>query len=81
MGCDVEGASVIPSTAGAPPIAWRKSSYSGGSGSSNCVEVAGIPRRAVAVRDSKNPAEAALTIDASAWRNLLAAIKHGRYDM
>jgi uncharacterized protein DUF397 len=69
------------STAETPPVVWRKSSYSGGSGSGNCVEVAGIPRRAVAVRDSKNPAGGAVTLDASAWRNLLTAIKCGECDM
>ncbi|HZB32219.1 MAG TPA: DUF397 domain-containing protein [Streptosporangiaceae bacterium] len=69
------------STAGVPPGAWRKSSYSGGSGSSNCVEVAGTPPGAVAVRDSKNPAVGAVTIDDPAWRSLLAAIKRGRHDL
>lgn len=69
------------STAGAPPGAWRKSSYSGGSGSGNCVEVAGTPPGAVAVRDSKNPAAGAVTIDDSAWCSLLAAIKRGQYDL
>jgi hypothetical protein len=58
---------------------WRKSSYSS-NGGATCVEVAGAPRR-VAVRDSKNPAEGALAIDGSAWRNLLSAIKRGQYDM
>ena len=33
--------------------AWRKSSYSGGSGSSDCVEVAFVANE-VGVRDSKN---------------------------
>jgi hypothetical protein len=68
------------STAGVSPVAWRKSSYSGG-GSGNCVEVAGTPRRVVAVRDSKNPAAGIVTIDDPAWRSLLAAIKRGQYDM
>jgi len=68
------------STAGAPPGAWRKSTYSGG-GSGNCVEVAGTPPVAVAVRDSKNPAAGAVTIDDPAWRHLLTAIKRGQYDL
>lgn len=69
------------STAGAPAGVWRKSSYSGGSGSSNCVEVAGTPPGAAGVRDSKDPAAGVVTIDAAAWRNLLAAIKRGQYDL
>ena len=68
------------STASASPVAWRKSSYSGG-GSGNCVEVAGTPRRVVAVRDSKNPAGGAVTLDGPAWRSLLSAIQRGQYDM
>jgi hypothetical protein len=68
------------STAGAPPGAWRKSSYSGG-GSGNCVEVADAPLGAVAVRDSKNPAAGVVTIDDPAWRNLLTTIKRGQYDL
>jgi hypothetical protein len=43
---------------------WRKSSYS--DGQANCVEVmtAGV----VAVRDSKSPDEATLTLTPDAWR-------------
>ncbi|WP_285608537.1 DUF397 domain-containing protein [Actinokineospora globicatena] len=55
---------------------WRKSTYSGGSGTS-CVEVAwSEPRPAsdgVFVRDSKNPAGPMLTLPASAWRGLLSS--------
>jgi Domain of unknown function (DUF397) len=51
--------------AGTAGIWWRKSSYSGGD--NNCVEVASTDAR-VAVRDSKNPSGAALTVSASAWR-------------
>ncbi|MFD7893809.1 DUF397 domain-containing protein [Streptomyces sp. NPDC059743] len=37
------------------PVAWRRSSYSGGgSNGGDCVEVAGLPNIA-AVRDSKKP--------------------------
>jgi hypothetical protein len=53
---------------------WRKSSYSGGSGSNgNCVEVAHIDS-AVAIRDSKAPAAGALTLPASAWHATLATL-------
>jgi hypothetical protein len=59
---------------------WRKSSYSS-NGGATCVEVACTRRRGVAVRDSKNPAGGAVTLDGSAWRTLLAAVKRGQYDM
>jgi hypothetical protein len=53
---------------------WRKSSYSGGSGSNgNCVEVAHTDS-AVALRDSKAPAAGALTLPASTWRATLATL-------
>jgi hypothetical protein len=47
---------------------WRKSSFSGGSGSNgNCIEVAFIDR-VVAVRDSKAPASGALAFPLNSWR-------------
>ena len=46
-------------------IGWRKSSYSSASGD-NCVEV-GTATGAVAVRDSKGPAGAALTVSPQTW--------------
>ncbi len=55
--------------------AWRKSSYSGGSG--NCVEVAGGLPGAVGVRDAKDPDGPALVFTARAWRNFLAGVKGG----
>ncbi|MEU5688692.1 DUF397 domain-containing protein [Streptomyces venezuelae] len=46
---------------------WRKSSYSSGDDSDNCVEVAdGVPG-VVPVRDSKAPQGPALVIGAGAW--------------
>ena len=53
--------------------AWRKSSYSGGEGG-NCVEVANT---LTAVRDSKNPSGAALTV---ALFEFLTDVKRGRFD-
>ncbi|WHM38732.1 DUF397 domain-containing protein [Streptomyces sp. BPTC-684] len=44
---------------------WRKSSYSGGGGG-DCVEVADLPH-AVAIRDSKRPEGAALTVSPAAF--------------
>jgi hypothetical protein len=57
--------------------AWRKSSYSGGAGSSNCVEVASTGHRLVAVRDSKNPSGAQLGLSSMQWRALLDQVKNG----
>ena len=48
---------------------WRKSSYSGGNGGTDCVEVA-----ASSVRDSKNPGPV-LTFPASQWKSFLATLK------
>ena len=45
---------------------WRKSSYSGGTDGSNCVEVAFA--QVVRVRDSKNTAGPELTFSVEAWR-------------
>lgn len=45
-------------------VAWRVSSYSGTNG--NCVEVA-VDARAVAVRDSKNPAGGRLETTPRSW--------------
>ncbi|MFF2812336.1 DUF397 domain-containing protein [Streptomyces sp. NPDC058000] len=51
--------------------AWRRSSYSNGTGG-NCVEVAdGLPG-IVPVRDSKDPHGPALVFSAAAWSAFLA---------
>ncbi|SDP06933.1 DUF397 domain-containing protein [Lentzea jiangxiensis] len=49
---------------------WRKSSYSGGSIDSNCVEVS--LNRETLVRDSKNASGDVLAFSATAWRSLLS---------
>jgi hypothetical protein len=46
-------------------ITWRKSSHSGANGG-NCIEVGTAPG-AVAVRDNKDPAGAALTVSPQTW--------------
>ncbi|MFF9816947.1 DUF397 domain-containing protein [Streptomyces sp. NPDC014006] len=57
---------------------WRKSSYSGGGDGNACVEVA--PRRTrVAIRDSKTPAGAILTVPAGAFSTFVDALKNGPY--
>nr|WP_067824408.1 DUF397 domain-containing protein [Actinomadura kijaniata] len=53
-------------------VAWRKSSHSAESG--ECVEVASLAPHTIGVRDSKNPAVAALVVAPDQWRHLLHAI-------
>lgn len=54
---------------------WRKSSYSGGAGTDDCVEVAdGL--EAIQVRDSKNAAGPRLAFPATTWRNFLDDVNH-----
>ncbi len=52
-------------------LVWRKSSFSGGSGSDNdnCVEVA-LVGAAAALRDSKNSAGPVLVLSGPAWAGL-----------
>lgn len=51
---------------------WRKSSHSGGTDNSECVEVAFTEQ--VSVRDSKNP-EPVLTFPADRFRVFLSGIR------
>ena len=55
-------------------IAWRKASYSDGTG--NCVEVAETGGL-VAIRDTKQSSGSVLEFGAAAWREFLTAIKDG----
>jgi hypothetical protein len=59
---------------------WIKSSRSGSTGTSGCVEVARNLPGVVAVRDSKAPAEPALTFPPSAWRAFITATAAGEFD-
>ncbi|MGW1691989.1 DUF397 domain-containing protein [Streptomyces sp. NPDC002399] len=54
--------------------AWRKSSYSNGSGG-DCLEVADGHPGVVPVRDSKRPEGPALVIPASVWTPFVEAVK------
>jgi hypothetical protein len=59
-------------------IAWRKSSYSSGTG--NCVEVGGAGGL-VAIRDTKQSSGSVLEFGAAAWRDFLIAIKDGKTNL
>jgi hypothetical protein len=50
---------------------WRKSSYSGGSTSSSCIEVAVVASE-VGVRDSKNAGGPRLSFPETAWRTFVS---------
>ncbi|WP_326623506.1 DUF397 domain-containing protein [Streptomyces decoyicus] len=52
--------------------AWRKSSYSSGGG--NCLEVASLDSGTVAVRDSKNQAQAPLRFSSTAFAAFLCLL-------
>jgi hypothetical protein len=55
-------------------VTWRKASYSGSN--TNCVEVAGVGRRAVClVRDSKDPEGGRLVFPRRAWDEYLATVR------
>ena len=56
------------------PDNWRKSSYSGEGDGNDCVEIANSPTH-VAVRDTKTPARATLTVPAGAFTALIEALK------
>jgi Domain of unknown function (DUF397). len=59
---------------------WRKSSYSGGSATSeNCVEVAATHPGHVAIRDSKNPNGPILKFPATDWASFINGIRAGKY--
>ena len=54
---------------------WRKSSYSGGSGSANCVETGTVPG-AVLVRDTKECGDGVvLRVSPEDWKRFTALIK------
>ena len=59
----------------AEELSWRKSSYSSSNGG-NCVEVANTSHT-IAVRDSKNPSDAALTFTRGNWRAFINHAKAG----
>ncbi|MCH0563336.1 DUF397 domain-containing protein [Streptomyces sp. MUM 2J] len=58
------------------PTSWKKSSYSGGGEGNACVEVAEADAH-IAIRDSKTPAGAVLTVPAGAFARFVGALKDG----
>jgi hypothetical protein len=60
------------------PVAWLKSSYSGGGGG-QCLEIAPGCPGLVPVRDSKDPEGPALHFTSEAFASFLAAVKAGTF--
>ena len=61
---------------------WRKSSFSNGTGGSNCVEV-GRSGEDILVRDSKQngtDAQPCLSFTPDEWRAFIAGVKAGEFD-
>lgn len=56
------------------PDNWRKSSHSGPGDGNDCVEIANSRTR-VAIRDSKDPAHATLSIPTEAFTALIESLK------
>ncbi|MEJ2887424.1 DUF397 domain-containing protein [Actinomycetospora aeridis] len=61
-----------------PDVTWRKSARSGKQG--NCVELAPVRSRGVAVRNSRFPEGPALVFSVAEMSAFLADIKRGAYD-
>ncbi|MDG4859313.1 DUF397 domain-containing protein [Streptomyces sp. T-3] len=75
----MQGALMDDRTPAEGKLQWRKSSYSGGSGT-ECVEVAassafGDRTARVAVRDSKNPLGSRLSFDDKTWAGFVHALR------
>ncbi|MEV8118448.1 DUF397 domain-containing protein [Streptomyces xiamenensis] len=64
---------MINTLAGAVPLTWRVSSYSGGQG--DCVEVADDIPGVIPVRDSKRPAGPVLVFRHGAWRAFVGTLR------
>jgi hypothetical protein len=61
-----------------PRAVWRKSTHSGDG--NNCVEVAALPVH-VGVRDSKAPGARPIAVTRPVWRDLVAKVKAGEFDL
>lgn len=58
------------------PLAWRKSSFSGGNGG-QCVETANLPDGGRLVRNSKDPNGSAVQFTAAEWTAFISGVKAG----
>jgi hypothetical protein len=56
---------------------WIKSSYSMTNG--NCIEVAGLSRELIGVRDSKNPAGPVLGFGPTQWGAFVGHVRNGAF--
>ncbi|MDL4771947.1 DUF397 domain-containing protein [Spirillospora sp. NBC_01491] len=63
-----------------PAPRWRKSSYSGGGGTTECVELADLDA-AVGIRDSKNPSGPHLSVARRDLASIVGRIKFGELDL
>jgi hypothetical protein len=61
-------------------VLWRKSSYSGGGGNGNCVEVAFLPDGDVAVRDTKDRTIPPHSYPGAEWAAFVAGVRAGEFD-
>jgi hypothetical protein len=61
-----------------PVACWRKSTASNPSG--ECVEVAGLPGDAIAIRNSRDPGGPALVYTRTEVAAFLAGVKSGEFD-
>jgi hypothetical protein len=62
-------------------VTWRKSSYSAGSGATDCVELADLHDCLVGIRDSKAPDAGHLAVGRAALGDLLRKVRAGRLDL
>ncbi len=62
---------------------WRKSSFSNGTGGSNCVEVrpARYMEDTIHVRNSNTPNGAMVSFTYDEWRAFVAGVKAGEFDI
>jgi hypothetical protein len=60
-------------------LVWRTSSHT--ADGNQCVEVAVLPDRRVAIRDSKHPDEAILIYTPDEWRAFIAGARAGEFDL
>jgi hypothetical protein len=60
---------------------WRKSSHSGGTSGTDCVELAKLPAGRLGIRDSKNVEGGHLVLAPETARSLLDLVKSGKVDL